>query len=69
MEIIEKREVHYKESLGHDKLNKEVQVVSGKMAIKDIKKLSPVFERLGSIRLAYLFGSVAKGEVPPLCGF
>jgi len=42
-------------------------VFSGKMAIEDIKKtLSPVFERSGSIRFAYLFGSVAKGEVAPL---
>lgn len=37
------------------------------MAIEDIKKtLSPVFERSGSIRFAYLFGSMAKGEVAPL---
>ena len=42
-------------------------MASGKMAIEDIKKtLSPVFERSGSIRFAYLFGSVAKGEVTPL---
>lgn len=37
MEIIGKREVHNKESLDQDKLNRGVQVVSGKMAIKDIK--------------------------------
>lgn len=37
------------------------------MTIEDIKKtLSPVFERSGSIRFAYLFGSVAKEEVAPL---
>lgn len=37
------------------------------MAIEDIKKtLSPVFERSGSIRFAYLFGSMAKDEVAPL---
>jgi predicted nucleotidyltransferase len=42
-------------------------VVSGKMAIEDIKKtLSPFFERSGSVQFAYLFGSVAKGEVAPL---
>lgn len=42
-------------------------MVSGKMAIEYIKKtLSLVFERSGSIRFAYLFGSVAKGEVAPL---
>ena len=37
------------------------------MAIEDIKKnLSPVFERSGNIRFAYLFGSTAKGEVATL---
>lgn len=37
------------------------------MAVEDIKKtLSSVLERVGSIRFAYLFGSVAKGEVTPL---
>ena len=37
------------------------------MAIEDIKKtLFPVFERSGSIRFSYLFGSMAKGEVAPL---
>ncbi|MBI4746683.1 MAG: nucleotidyltransferase domain-containing protein [Deltaproteobacteria bacterium] len=37
------------------------------MAVEDINKtLSPVFERSGSILFAYLFGSVAKGEVTPL---
>lgn len=47
--------------------NRGAQVVSGKMAIEDIKKtLSPVFERSDTIRFAYLFGSVAKGEVAPL---
>lgn len=36
-------------------------------SIEDIiKSLSTVFERYGSIRFAYLFGSVAKGEVAPL---
>lgn len=36
-------------------------------SIEDIiKTLSTVFERSGSIRFAYLFGSVAKGEVAPL---
>jgi len=47
VEIIGKREVHYKESLDQDKLNRGVEVVSGKMAIEDIKKLPPVFERVG----------------------
>jgi len=37
------------------------------MTIDEIKKtLSPVFERVGNARFAYLFGSVAKGEVTPL---
>lgn len=37
------------------------------MTIEDIKKtLSPVFERVGSLRFAYLFGSLAKGEATPL---
>ncbi len=37
------------------------------MAIENIKKiLSSVFERSGSVRFAYLFGSAAKGEVAPL---
>ncbi len=36
-------------------------------SIEDIiKTLSTVFERSGSIRFAYLFGSVAKGEITPL---
>lgn len=42
-------------------------MASGIMSIEDIKKtLYPVFERSGCIRFAYLFGSVAKGEVAPL---
>ncbi|MDH4231682.1 MAG: nucleotidyltransferase domain-containing protein [Nitrospirota bacterium] len=36
------------------------------MTIEDIKEtLSPVFERQGNVLFAYLFGSVAKGEISP----
>ena len=36
-------------------------------SIEDIKRtLSSVFEKSGSVRFAYLFGSVAKGDVAPL---
>lgn len=43
------------------------RVLSGKMAVEDIKKnLSSVFERSDTVCFAYLFGSVAKGEVTPL---
>lgn len=37
------------------------------LEIDGIKKiLCPVFERVGNVRFAYLFGSMAKGEVSPL---
>lgn len=42
-------------------------VFPGKMTIEDIKEtLSPVFERSGSVRFAYLFGSMANGGLTPL---